>query len=126
MRIANLLDVTTTELPIWTVEQLTAVCLGPYQRDLAPGYASDYRYKDTVRAQGPGGGGTYQDPAHLHAAASQMPTDIPCYIFEQNREPVSWDRARFGPWERCSHRLLHVLYEACLHVCRIISLHVSH
>ena len=59
MRIANLLDVTTTELPIWTVEQLTAVCLGPYQRDLAPGYASDYRYKDTVRAQGPAGGGTY-------------------------------------------------------------------
>ena len=51
MRIANLLDVTTTELPIWTVEQLTAVCLGPYQRDLAPGYASDYQYRDTVRIQ---------------------------------------------------------------------------
>ena len=100
MRIANLLDRNATLLPILTEAELNGICLGGYQPGLASGYVTDYQFLHTVEAQGPGGGGGYVDPATLHHSSSQMPQNIPCYIWEQRVRPAGWNNAGFGPWER--------------------------
>jgi len=97
VRMVNLLNIQQTELPALTPEVLSGITLGPLSKDVTGGYLTSYHEQDVQILQH----GNYVDPDTHHQQASQVPQNIPCYIFDQQNPPRNYDPVRFGPWESC-------------------------
>ena len=99
---ANLMDQTQTELPTLSNEELMGITLGPLSVDCTSGYVTAYQEEDVIAIQQ----GNYVDLANFHQLASQVPRNVPCYIFRQVNPPINYDPVRFGPWEPVNILLL--------------------
>ena len=97
LRRANLMDPTTTDLPLLTYAQVMEITGGPHTVDEARSYLTSIEENLVLAEQG--AGGLYIDPATYHQAAAGLPREIEAYIFRQVHPPVGYDMARYGPWE---------------------------